>query len=69
MLSLQVAFFTGQSDPRSCALTPAQAAVLDALPVVSEGRVPWNFPFDATSRRSQATSALRVKRLIVLEWS
>jgi hypothetical protein len=39
-----VLFLTGQSDPRTCALTPVQDAFLDALPVA--GRVRLNFPYD-----------------------
>ncbi|HEV3088708.1 MAG TPA: hypothetical protein VGX96_15970 [Candidatus Elarobacter sp.] len=46
---LQVAFFTGQSDPPSCALAPDQEAFLDALPVTESERVRYNFPFDETT--------------------
>lgn len=46
-LPLQVLHLTGQSDPRSCALSPAQDAFLDALPVPEEARVRLNFPYDA----------------------
>lgn len=41
-------FLTGQSDPRSCALSPGQQAFLDALPVPDEQKVSLNFPYDAS---------------------
>ncbi len=44
---LQVLFCTGQSDPRSCALSPEQEAFLDALDLPDGVAVPWNFPYDA----------------------
>lgn len=47
---VQVMLLTGQSDPRSCALSPAQQAFLDALPVPPTARVPLNFPYDAGLR-------------------
>jgi len=43
-----VLHLTGQSDPRSCALSPAQRAFLDALDVPAPARVALNFPYDAT---------------------
>jgi len=46
-LPLQVAFITGQSDPGRCALSPAQEAFLDTLPVPAAGRVRRNFPYAA----------------------
>ena len=46
-LPLQVAFLTGQSDPRSAALSPAQAAFLAALPLPDAGKVALNFPYPA----------------------
>lgn len=47
-MRLQVLYLTGQSDPRSCALSPVQAAFLDALPVPDAARIPLNFPYDAS---------------------
>lgn len=47
---LQVLHLTGQSDPRSCSLSPVQHAFLDALPVADDARVRLNFPYDATLR-------------------
>lgn len=44
-LPLQVAFLTGQSRPPGAALTPAQTAFLEALPLPAAGRVPVNFPY------------------------
>lgn len=49
-IPLQVLFLTGQSDPRSCDLSPAQRAFLDALPVPDQAKAPLNFPYDATMR-------------------
>ncbi|HWJ82368.1 MAG TPA: hypothetical protein VNS55_09050 [Nocardioides sp.] len=45
-LPLQVLHLTGQSDPASCALSPAQHAFLDALPLPEEAKVRRNFPYD-----------------------
>ena len=42
---LQVAFMTGQSDPGRCALSPAQHAFLDALPVPEAEKLRRNFPY------------------------
>lgn len=47
-MRLQVLHLTGQSDPRSCALSPVQDAFLDGLPVPEEAKVRLNFPYDAT---------------------
>lgn len=47
-MRLQVLHLTGQSDPRSCALSPVQHAFLDDLPVAEEAKVRLNFPYDAT---------------------
>lgn len=47
MTSLQVLHLTGQSDPRTCALSPIQGAFLDELPVPEDARVRLNFPYDA----------------------
>lgn len=46
--SLQIMFVTGQSDPRSCALSDTQADFLAALPVPEHAKVGLNFPYDAT---------------------
>jgi hypothetical protein len=43
----QVLFLTGQSNPRSCALSPTQHTFLDALPLDEEAKVRLNFPYDA----------------------
>lgn len=50
-LPLQVLVLTGQSDPRSCALSPVQQAFLDALDLPGRGlpaaaAVGLNFPYD-----------------------
>ncbi|AIY16245.1 hypothetical protein [Pimelobacter simplex] len=45
-MDLQVLHLTGQSDPRSCALSPVQSAFLDALPLADEAKVRLNFPYD-----------------------
>ncbi|MBM7518428.1 hypothetical protein [Nocardioides nitrophenolicus] len=45
-MSVQVLHLTGQSDPRSCALSPAQHAFLDDLPVPESAKVRLNFPYD-----------------------
>ncbi|WP_408896912.1 hypothetical protein ACJ5H2_18530 [Nocardioides sp. R1-1] len=47
-MRLQVLHLTGQSDPRSCGLSPVQDAFLDGLPVPEEAKVRLNFPYDAT---------------------
>lgn len=47
-MRLQVLHLTGQSDPRSCALSPVQQAFLDDLPVPEAAKVRLNFPYDAT---------------------
>ncbi|GAA3525449.1 hypothetical protein [Nocardioides daeguensis] len=44
---LQVLHLTGQSDPRSCALSPAQHAFLDGLALPEQAKVRLNFPYDA----------------------
>lgn len=49
-LPAQVMLLTGQSDPRSCALSPVQRAFLEALPVATEAQVDLNFPYDAGLR-------------------
>ncbi|MEV5003520.1 hypothetical protein [Nocardioides sp. LML1-1-1.1] len=45
-MRLQVLYLTGQSDPRSCALSPVQDAFLDALPVPEAAKIRLNFPYD-----------------------
>lgn len=47
-MNLQVLYLTGQSDPRSCALSPVQHAFLDDLPVPDTAKVRLNFPYDAS---------------------
>ena len=44
-LPFQVAFLTGQSNPSSAALSPAQAAFLAELPLPITGKVSLNFPY------------------------
>ena len=58
-IPLQVAFLTGQSDPRTCALSRIQSAFLDALPVPASARVRSNFPYVPASDRPTHTSLLR----------
>jgi hypothetical protein len=48
-LPIQVVFLTGQSDPARCALSPAQHAFLEALPLPAGARVPQNFPYGDTA--------------------
>jgi len=45
LLPLQIAFLTGQSDPRGSALSPSQEAFLDALPAPAGWKVRVNFPY------------------------
>lgn len=45
-MPLQVLHLTGQSDPRSCALSPLQDAFLDRLDLPEEAKVRLNFPYD-----------------------
>ena len=56
---LQVAFLTGQSDPRTCALSRTQSAFLDALPVPASARVRSNFPYVPASHSPAHTSLMR----------
>jgi hypothetical protein len=44
-LPLQVAILTGQSDPRSWALSPEQERFLDALDLPEQAKVRLNFPY------------------------
>jgi hypothetical protein len=62
-LPLQIAFLTGQSDPRGSALSPAQAAFLDALPAPAAWKVRVNFPYPA------ATPAHRPVPLVRASWN
>ncbi|GAA2045442.1 hypothetical protein GCM10009819_36060 [Agromyces tropicus] len=48
-MSLLVCFLTGRSDPANTALSPAQLALLDALPVGAGERIDVNFPYAAAS--------------------
>jgi len=54
-LPLQVAFLTGQSDPRSTALSPEQRAFMAALEVPAHACVDRNFPYDAPPAHHRAT--------------
>jgi hypothetical protein len=44
---LQIAFLTGRSNPRSCALSPEQAAFLAQLAAPRRTLLPCNFPYAA----------------------
>ncbi len=59
-IPLQVAFLTGQSRPPGAALTPAQAAFLEALPLAAAGRVPVNFPYPGGGAGDLASASLLV---------
>ncbi len=48
-MSLLVCFLTGRSDPANTALSPAQRAFLEALPLASEERLDVNFPYAPAS--------------------
>jgi hypothetical protein len=58
--ALQIAFFTGQSRPTSCALSPQQRTFLDRL-VAASGAVPvdLNFPYVMKTPPWQPTPLLR----------
>ena len=58
-LPFQVTFLTGQSDPRSCALTPAQVDFLTALPAPRESQATVNFPYDPATPPARAISLVR----------
>jgi hypothetical protein len=49
VLSVQVVFLTGQSDPGRCALSPVQQAFVDALPLPAAAKVSRNFPYAETT--------------------
>lgn len=53
----QVAFLTGQSDPRRCALSPLQQRFIDAL--AAPLAVPHNFPYDAATPAFRTTPLWR----------
>ncbi|WAC19251.1 hypothetical protein OVA24_18660 [Luteolibacter sp. SL250] len=53
-----VAFLTGQSDPRTSALSPVQQRFLDQSPVTPEQRLDLNFPYRNAGRWSE-TNLLR----------
>ena len=53
----QVAFLTGQSDARRCALSDLQQTFIDRL--APTRAVPWNFPYDAATPPFSATPLLR----------
>jgi hypothetical protein len=53
----QVAFLTGQSDPRRCALSEVQQTFIDRLAPIP--RVPRNFPYDVASPPFAPTPLVR----------
>ncbi|HSX60435.1 MAG TPA: hypothetical protein VLF18_09580 [Tahibacter sp.] len=53
----QIAFLTGQSDPRGCALSDVQRAFLAGLS--ADRRVATNFPYDAATHPFLPTPLLR----------
>jgi hypothetical protein len=55
---LQVFFLTGQSDPPRCALSPAQRAFIDALPLPASAKLPLNFPYAATTEPWRPSSLI-----------
>ncbi len=68
-MRLQVLHLTGQSDPRSCAISPVQDAFLDGLPVPEEAKVRLNFPYDAALAPYRAVPLwLGSLRHLVLFW-
>ncbi len=56
-LPFQIAFLTGQSQPPSAALSPAQAAFLAALPVPEAWRCRRNFPYPTEDREDRHRTA------------
>jgi hypothetical protein len=56
---LQLAFLTGQSDPRCCALSPAQQAFGAALLAPGRWLHPLNFPYRKDSRLHGQMALLR----------
>ncbi len=68
-MRLQVLHLTGQSDPRSCALSPVQDAFLERLPVPETAKVRLNFPYDAALAPYHAVPLwLASLRHLVLFW-
>jgi len=55
---ITVAFLTGQSDPRTSALSPAQRGFLDRSPVLPGQRLDLNFPYRSAGSWSE-TNLLR----------
>src|SRR5262245_2838356 len=53
---LQVFFLTGQSDPPRCALSPAQEAFIEALPLPASAKLRLNFPSAAETAPWRHTS-------------
>jgi hypothetical protein len=60
---LQIAFITGQSDPRSCALSAAQTTFLRNLPLPEPAKVYANFPYD------EQTPKPRDVHLAIASWN
>jgi hypothetical protein len=58
-LPLQIAFLTGQSDPRGSALSPSQKTFLDALPAPDDWKVRVNFPYPETTPPHRPMPLLR----------
>jgi hypothetical protein len=58
-IPLQVAFLTGQSDPRSCALSPVQASFLERLRLPPGVACPFNFPYRTGLRDYAPTPILQ----------
>jgi hypothetical protein len=56
---VQIAFFTGRSNPDSCALSPIQRAFLERLGGPDRLLVSYNFPYVLTDRPYEATGLLR----------
>jgi hypothetical protein len=68
--ALQVMFLTGQSDPRSCALSESQARFLAALPVPDEARTQLNFPYDPQMKPYRPVPLLLASwRHLMLFWA
>jgi len=61
--ALQVAFMTGQSDPRSCALSAVQHRFLRELPLPESAKVYYNFPYD------ERTPPARDVPLAIASWN
>jgi hypothetical protein len=48
--NLQVAFLTGQAEPRNCALSPGQRDFLDRMAGPGVAVVPRDFPYEGVDR-------------------